>query len=116
MEFPDTATGLVLGKWKAAGFDLRKELKVEFFAAAPDEESGKRIAELATKSGFGASVEFTEFTVGGVRKGRWTCYCTKILIPTYQTIVEHEQAVDEIARQFGGYGDGFGSFGNLPRN
>ena len=37
----------------------------------------------------------------------------KTLIPNYYEIVKIEEELDNIAKLYGGYIDGFGSFGNI---
>jgi len=35
------------------------------------------------------------------------------MVPTYEAVVAAEKEVDEIGRRFGGFGDGFGSSGDV---
>ena len=44
--------------------------------------------------------------------GEWTCYCTIELVPSLVAVMSIEHDLDEIGRRFGGYADGFGTFGN----
>ncbi len=64
------------------------------------------MAERVADLGFDTSVEQDSET------GAWTCYCTKVLVPTHDTVAAIESQLDSLARDIGGYADGFGTFGN----
>ena len=81
-------------------------MTIDFFVAVPDWSSGELVAARATSLGFSVSVEQDP------KSGKWTCYCTKRIVPEYRTVTEIERTLDGIARQYGGYADGFGSYGN----
>ncbi|MCP5006430.1 MAG: ribonuclease E inhibitor RraB [Planctomycetes bacterium] len=104
---PDDETGKVLIEFARNGIDLSKPIKIDFFVAVPSGKEGDIIANKVLAIGFNTSVEQDEET------GEWTCYCTKILIPSYLEIVRIEKQLDELSQPFGGYIDGFGSYGNI---
>ncbi len=103
---PDDATRDALELIARDGSDLTRPLSMDFFVAVPDEKAGRFIADRVIDLGFGASVERDAET------GKWTCYCTKNLVPAYETVVAIESELDLLARRVGGYADGFGTFGN----
>ena len=103
---PNDATGEALKLIAKNGSDLTKPLEMDFFIAVPSEGAGDKVALKARDLGFTASVELDD------EDQEWTCYCTKVLIPEYSEIVKIEQKLDSIAKEFGGYADGFGTFGN----
>jgi len=105
-ELPDNATGDALRRILYAGSDLSKPLEMDFFMAVPSEDAGNRVAKMAQQIGFTTKVERDEET------SEWTCYCTKTIVPDYAEVVKMEETLDAIAKPFGGYIDGFGSFGN----
>ena len=81
-------------------------MEMDFFIAAPSENSAAAIAERVRKLGFATTLEASE-TPGG-----WTCYCRKVVIPSFQNVRAIEHQLDAIAKESGRYADGFGSFGN----
>ncbi|MEG3223313.1 MULTISPECIES: ribonuclease E inhibitor RraB [Vibrio] len=105
-QFPDDETAEALGQFRQCGFDLSKPLEIDFFVAVPSKRLGDQVALEVDKLGFKTSVEQDEET------GAWTCYCTKTLIPEYPEIVRIEEELTIIAKPYGGYADGFGSYGN----
>lgn len=105
-DFPDDATGNALKELVRNGADISKPMEIDFFVACPSEQMCIKIAREAEKHGFRVSVEEDSDT------GDWTCYCAKILVPSYVSVTKIEALLTEIATPFGGYSDGFGSFGN----
>src|SRR5262249_31065674 len=103
---PDDTTGDALRLIAERGSDLTKPMKMDFFIAVPSKGAGDRIALKARVLGFVTSVEQDDDGL------KWTCYCTKVLVPEYSEVVKIERQLDSIAKEFGGYADGFGTFGN----
>ena len=81
-------------------------MSIDFFALVPSEEAGNQVAREVRALAFDASVEYDEETK------QWTCYCTKSIIPHYETVIAIEEQVDSIAQRYDGRIDGFGSYGN----
>ena len=104
----DEATRQALQQYVEAGSDLSRPMEMDFFVAVPDQAAGEAVAARAHLLGFATSVEHDD------EDGAWTCYCTKTIVPEYATVVRIERELDRIGREFGGHGDGFGSFGNAP--
>ena len=100
------ATADALRRIENDGSDLSKPLEIDFFIAAPSQEAGQAIAEAASKLGFLTQLELDE------ESQDYTCYCTTKIIPSTDRVVEIEESLHAIGQQFGGHGDGFGSFGN----
>ena len=107
IQFPDDETGDALNQFQQNGFDLTKPMTIDFFVAVPSKKVGAQVAIKAEKLGFKSSVEQDAETA------EWTCYCAKKLIPEYSVIVQIEDELNTIANQYGGYADGFGSYGNV---
>ena len=105
--FPDDATGDALRRIQQEGSDFTKPMEMDFFVAVPSEESGIQVALQAKKLGFETSVKKDGETED------WTCYCTISLIVNYSEVVRIEEELSFIAQPYGGYIDGFGTFGNV---
>lgn len=106
-QFPNDATGDALNEFKKNGFDLTKPMEMDFFIVIPSEEIGEKISTEVKRLGCKVSVEQDDDTK------EWTCYCTNTMIPFYDDIIKFEEDLNNIASQYGGYTDGFGSFGNV---
>lgn len=106
MPTPKDETWEALERIAAEGSDLDRPMKMDFFVAVPDEASGLVVASRARALGFDTSVELDDETQ------TWTCYCAKIIVPSYTTVVAIEAQLDSLAQDVGGYADGFGTFGN----
>jgi hypothetical protein len=102
----EDATAAALARYVAHGSDLSRPMEMDFFVVVPSEMAGAAVAARVKPLGFVPSVEQDDET------HRWTCYCKKTIIPSYDNVVRSEQQLDEIAREHGGHADGFGSFGN----
>jgi regulator of RNase E activity RraB len=106
-QFPDDETGDALKQFQQNGFDLTKPLEIDFFIAIPSKVMGEKVAMEVKKLGYEVSVEQDNDT------GEWTCYCTKRMVPFYNDIIRVEEELNGIAKTYGGYADGFGSYGNI---
>ncbi len=110
MALPDDDTAAALQRLADDGSDLSRPLVMDFFVAVPGRCEGKKVATEASRFGFKTSVEQDKETM------EWTCYCTRTITPNYHTVVQIEHQLDQIGRKYGGYGDGFGSYGNAKPN
>lgn len=106
MNTDEEATRAALQRYAAQGSDLTKPMKIDFFVAVPSAAAGNAVAVRAVALGFETSIEQDGKT------SEWTCYCTKTIIPAFDTVIRIERELDAIGRSFGGYADGFGSYGN----
>lgn len=105
-ELPDTATGDALRSLMRDGSNLSRPMDIDFFLAVPDKETGWKIAREVRRLGYDASLEQDD------ENQDWTCYCRKNLVPKYSEVVRLENELDLLAKKYGGYADGFGSYGN----
>jgi len=110
MEIPNDATGDALRRLRDCGSNLSKPMEIDFFVAAPSRESGERISAEVTALGFQVSLEQDE------ESDAWTCYCSKTLVPEHALVSKIEAELGEIARPYGGFVDGFGSYGNVEEH
>jgi regulator of RNase E activity RraB len=117
---PDDATGEALRQLMERGSDLSKPMEMDFFITVPSKEAGDKVAIKVRELGFTTAVEqedeLDEEGHPPDHQMEWTCYCTKTLIPDYSEIVQIEEQLESIAKEFGGYTDGFGSFGNAEED
>jgi hypothetical protein len=107
VKIPDDATGQALKRLITAGSDLTKPMEVDFFIAVESKEEGDQIAAKVQDVGFKTSLKQDTVTLD------WTCYCTKTIIPQYLEVIEIEQQLSSISELYGGYLDGFSSYGNV---
>ncbi len=106
MNYPNDETGQSLNRLKSDGSDMSKAMKIDFFIEVPDLETGRKIEQAVAKDSYEFSIEQDEDTQ------EWTCYASKLIIPSYVNVVTEEKYLDLVAQKFGGKLDGFGSYGN----
>ena len=85
---------------------MSRPMSIDFAVAVPDATAGEAFAERATLAGFSIKLDQDE------PSGEWTCYCTKTMRATYEGVVAVQSELDLLARPFGGYSDGWATFGN----
>ncbi len=105
-DFPDDAAGQALKRFCELGFNMKRPMEMDFYISIPTMSAGNNIAAEVRIIGFDTDVEQDEETKD------YTCTCTKSIIPTYANVTEIEARLDQVAKRYGGYIDGFGSFGN----
>ena len=109
--FPDDADGDALRRFVDGGSDLSKPMLIDFQIAVPNEAAGRSMAAAADKLGYATKIyDSPECSLP------WTCECSKTMIATYESVVAAQRELAKFALQFGGYPDGWGSFGNKPDN
>ncbi|SLJ84955.1 ribonuclease E inhibitor RraB [Psychrobacter sp. DAB_AL43B] len=104
-ELPNDDTGNALQRLKDDGTDLTKMIEMDFFISVPSESFGILIIEKIKEALPNATFDIEE-------EEDFTCYCKISMIPSYDDVVETESLLNAIAKPYGGYIDGFGSFGN----
>jgi regulator of RNase E activity RraB len=108
--FPNDSDGDVLRQLIATGSDLSAEMEIDFCVSAPDESSGLEFSTEAQKIGFCTDVSQDS------ESGRWTCYCTRTMVPAYEEIIHIQELLNAIGKDFDCFSDGWGTFGNNPLN
>ena len=93
------------------GFQMDHPMEMDFQVAVPSESAAQRVAEEARAAGYRPSVHDSPTCTLP-----WTCECTVVLVPTYEAVIAAERELDRIGRRFGGFGDGFGSWGDIRHN
>jgi hypothetical protein len=103
--FPNDADGDALRRVSTHA-DMSKPMVIDFAVDAPSQASAERIARLASERGYAASVE------PDAEHGRWTCYCSKLMMATHEGVLGAQQELDELSAPLGGRSDGWGTSGN----
>lgn len=102
--FPQDANGDVLRRMLASGDDLSKPRDIEFVHVMTSGSSARKLADAAAKLGYSASVSRAEDGTD------WKTICVSQMVPTHSSITATEEALAKLAKQFGGYADGWGCF------
>jgi hypothetical protein len=105
MDFPDDADGDALRR-VAERSDMSKPMDIDFAVVVPSKTSGEEVQRLAAQRGFRPTLYFDE------TDQRWTCYCAKRMVATYEAILAAQKELDELNAAFGGCSDGWGTSGN----
>ena len=114
-DFPKDPDGDTLRLLASHGNNLSLPMDLDFQVAVPDESSAISVAQEAQQLGYSIQIwhDDDERDLDADHERLcWTCECTKRLIPEYPAIIAIQVELDRIARPFGGYSDGWGSFGN----
>jgi hypothetical protein len=107
--FPSDADGDALRRIANDGSDMAKPMFLNFQVAVPDEASAKALADVAWKLGYRVSVYDTaECSLP------WTCECSTRMLASYTNVIAIQDELARISADFGGYPDGWGTFGNGP--
>jgi hypothetical protein len=104
--YPDDADGVALRRVAAMGCDMTKPIEIDSFVDVPSQEAGLQVAESATLFGYRTHLEYDE------EDDAWTCYCTKLMVPTYEAVCGAQTELDGLSSHVGGRSDGWGTEGN----
>lgn len=91
----------VLDQLKAAGSDLNKPHKVEFFQYFPSEDVAKSVA--ADLKGEGLTFEIRTAAMGP----GWLCLGTKEMVPKHSELVRLRRMFEALAKRLNGEYDGW---------
>lgn len=82
-------------------------MQIDFHIACPGGAKCEQLAEKARQIGYDSRV------YGDVDdEGFDTVECSRVMVPDYDALIVCQRELDEIAGPFGGYVDGWGTFGN----
>jgi hypothetical protein len=107
-ELPNDSDGHALRRLVSDGSDLSKSMEIDFAVLVPDRDVGLAFAEVVSPIGFKTNVCHDH------ESKRWTCYCTRTMVPSYDAVISTQETLEEAGRPFGAKPDGWGSFGNAP--
>jgi len=105
-EIPNDADGDAMRRVIEHGSDLSRPMEVDFHIAAPNEEAARKIAAAASMQTFETKCS------ADVEGGKWTCSCSRIMLLVYDDLLRIQKVLDLLSQPFGGYVDGWGTFGN----
>ena len=91
----------VLDQLKAAGSDLSKPHRIEFFLYFPSEEKAKNAVIDLRKEGL--TVEVRTAAIGD----DWLCFGTKEMVPKHSELVRLRKVFETIAKKLAGEYDGW---------
>jgi regulator of RNase E activity RraB len=108
--FPNDADGEGLRYVVSLGSDMSRPMYINFQIAVPDEESANALANVAFKLGYRTGVYDSPEC-----KLPWTCECSTRMLATYEGVLAIQDELGRISAEFGGFPDGWGTFGNGPK-
>src|SRR5262249_3433177 len=88
-DYRDDADGDALRR-VALQADMSKAMDVDFMVDVPSEAAGIEVARLAAARGYKTKVHQNTETP------RWTCYCTRSMLVTYETVIAAQKELDEM--------------------
>ena len=103
---PKDSDGDALRSIIACGSDITKEMEIDFAIDVPDKETGMAFTKVTEQLGFQTDIHQDEDSK------RWTCYCTRTMISTYEAVIEIQKELEKLGAPFNAKTDGWGSFGN----
>src|SRR5260221_9703123 len=105
-DYPRDADGDALRRVVADGSDMSKPMDVDFPVVISDETTARRFSEFISKHGYAAHLWHDDDDV------KWDVICVKNMILDYDAVLEVQRHLNELSHPFGGYSDGWGTFGN----
>ena len=103
---PDDDDGAVLRRLAESGNDLDKFMVIDFHVIVPDEEVGLEFAQAATQAGYKTELSYDQ------DDDEFTAWCSKLMLPDYQALIDAQVELAELALPFGSALDGWGTIGN----
>lgn len=88
-ELPHDSDGDALRRLIATGSDLTKEMEIDFMVDVPDRDVGIAFAATVAPLGFRTDVD------QGSASGRWTCYCRRRMVPSYDAIISVQETLGD---------------------
>src|SRR5258708_13382419 len=105
VDIPNGGDGEALGR-VAEWSDMSKPMDIDFAVDVPSKRSGEEVQRVAAQRGFRPTLHFDE------TDQRWTCYCAKQMVPTYEAVIAAQKELDELSAAFGACSDGWGTLGS----
>ena len=106
--YPNDSDGDALQRLAADGNDMASPMVIEFPVVVSTEILAERFARIARERGFAANLWKHEDGAD------WDVVCSIGMVPTYADVVRTQQQLNDLSEPFGGYSDGWGTFGNKP--
>jgi regulator of RNase E activity RraB len=112
--YPNDADGDALRRVAADGSDMSRPMEIDFAVAVPSQAAGERVAAEAKRLGFTVKL-VPDACEEEPDASSWSCYCTKTMVPEYDSLLDVQRQLNDIAAPCGGWSDGWGTFGNGPK-
>jgi regulator of RNase E activity RraB len=109
-KLPHDGNGDAIRRVVQDGGDLTRPMLVDFMVAFPSKNATDRFVKALELDTYQVSVKIDSSGAS------WTCYCSKMMMLDYASVVAAQQEIDKMAEPFGGYIDGWGTFGNSVEN
>ena len=93
----------VLESMREDGVDLTRPRDIDFHLSMPSNDAGMEVARAVNALGFQTKLSKDEAT------STWTVECTRKMVPYEPEITKTERILDELAKPYGGFIDGWGS-------
>src|ERR1051325_1641432 len=103
-DYPDDADGDALRRVARAGSDMTQPMLIDYHVAVQDRISADQIALAALRLGYATKVVAEE------RPREFTVWCTRGMVPDYDSIIAAQRELDTLAAPFGGKTDGWGTY------
>jgi hypothetical protein len=103
---PRGADGDALRRVAADGNDMDSPMFIDFPIVVRTATDAERFASTAREHGFETKLW------KHVDNAEWDVICAIKMTPTYDEIVRTQADLNTLAKPFGGYSDGWGTFGN----
>jgi regulator of RNase E activity RraB len=107
-DFPDDADGDALRRVESDGSDMSKPMFIDFHISVVGEANAISLGVAVRKLGYRTHLYDSD------GKRSWTCQCSTRMLATYESVIAIQNELAELSAPFGGYCDGWGTFGNGP--
>ncbi len=105
-EYPDDADGDALRRVAQHGSNMDEPMKIEFSIDVPSKEAGIAVAERAASLGYEPDLFYDD------ESSRWSVYCGKQMIASYDNVISGQFELNEIAVEHSAHCDGWVTGGN----
>jgi len=104
--YPADADGDALRRVVEDGNDLSQPMQVDFPVVFDSLEATPGFVELARGRGY-------DVEIGELEDDKVDVFCVRTMLLTYDAVVACQNELNELSKPFGGYCDGWGTFGNV---
>jgi regulator of RNase E activity RraB len=91
------------------GSDMTMPMFINFHVAVPDQRAAEEMADMTRKLGY-----LVRIYDSAECRLPWTCECSTRMVATYEAVLAIQRELETISARFGGFPDGWGTFGNGP--
>lgn len=113
-DLPNDVDGDVLRSLSEKGVDLTKPREIEFYCYAPDYKIASQIVGELSQHGFTPHI-YDDGEEDNDASKRFSVYNAKMMVPTYQDIIETQRILNSLLKPFGTECDGWGTLSDEPK-